>query len=394
MYGKHFDAAVAIGQCLDQLEGAAPRLLLVFCGGKHAPDNVLGALQGALGDVPVVGGSAAGGISREGFGYSGLEIAIVAFLDPAATPAVFTEDGLDRDIVGAGRALGRKVAARSAGGEFALLLHDSVASNPPLVLHPASLILKGFNAGLGGKRLSVAGGGLLTDINLSDGWVFDGAGVRKHVIIALLFPPSIEAEIVVLHGCRPVSTFMQITRMDGAEIFELDGQPALQVLEQMLHLPMGGMRESDISLIATLGRKHGDPYAPYDENAYVNRLILRVDRAAGSLTLFEPDFEAGTPVQIMARDNALMLESVRSGAAAMNARLGGTKPLLGLYIDCAGRASVRSGAQEEEAAVLVRAFRRDVPLLGFYSGVEMAPMDGVTRPLDWTAVLAVLRYRM
>jgi hypothetical protein len=31
------------------------------------------------------------------------------------------------------------------------------------------------------------------------------------------------------------------------------------------------------------------------------------------------------------------------------------------------------------------------PLLGFYSGVEIAPVDGVrSRPLDWTAVLTVL----
>ena len=31
------------------------------------------------------------------------------------------------------------------------------------------------------------------------------------------------------------------------------------------------------------------------------------------------------------------------------------------------------------------------PLLGFYSGVEIAPFEGYSRPLDWTGVLALLR---
>lgn len=33
---------------------------------------------------------------------------------------------------------------------------------------------------------------------------------------------------------------------------------------------------------------------------------------------------------------------------------------------------------------------KDVPLLGFYSGVEIAPLMGKSRGLDWTAVLLIL----
>ncbi len=50
----------------------------------------------------------------------------------------------------------------------------------------------------------------------------------------------------------------------------------------------------------------------------MNRLILTADPEAGSVTLFEPDFEVGSRVQIMARDNAVMLDSVRRGVNAAN----------------------------------------------------------------------------
>ena len=62
----------------------------------------------------------------------------------------------------------------------------------------------------------------------------------------------------------------------------------------MLGLSLDDAKMQELSLIATLGEKQGDPYAPYDENSYVNRLILRTNHASGSITLFEPDFD-GAP---------------------------------------------------------------------------------------------------
>ena len=246
---------------------------------------------------------------------------------------------------------------------------------------------------LGRRPLCLLGGGLLTDMNLSDGWVFDGAACRHHLALALVFPAGIEAETAILHGCRPVRTFMEITRIDGAEVYELDGPPALGVIERMLGLPLGEAQGQELSLIATLGQKQGDPFSPYDENDYVNRLILRARPETGSVTLFEPDFERGALVQIMGRDNSLMLESVEQGVAALNGAVAGEGNLLALYIDCAGRASARSGAPVEEAEMVLRGLRADIPFAGFYSGVEVAPFRGYSRPLDWTGVLTVLRRR-
>lgn len=389
-YGKHASAAEVVQQCVAALAGAAPLMLLVFCGGKHDPDAITAQLRALFGPVPVVGGSAAGAVSRDGYGYSGFELGIAAFCSPTVTPRLFANYGLLEDEHDAGRDLGARVASECADGSVTLLLFDSVASVAPIRLHPASTIVRGFHEGLGDRRVTLFGGGLLTDMNLSDGWVFDGDHACKHAVVALVFPPEISAETVILHGCRPVSTFMEITRLDGAEVYELDGRPALGVIERMLGLPLGGATGGDLSLIATLGEKQGDPFAPYDENAYVNRLILRANRETGSITLFEPDFRLGTRVQIMGRDNALMLESVRHGVVALNRALRGRNCLLGLYIDCAGRASARSGASEEEAALAREGLATTIPLLGFYSGVEVAPFAGYSRPLDWTAVLTVL----
>jgi hypothetical protein len=395
-YGKSPDPAMAVRQAIGALGGAADcaPLVMAFSGGKLDPIAVRAAIGEALGPVPVVGGSAAGAISRAGYGYSGFELGLIAFDEPATAPTAVYSHGLDTDERKAGAEIGAQVRAMVKEPSVVLLLFDSVASTQPPKLHHASAIVAGFNEAVGDAPVSLLGGGLLTDMNMTGAWVFDGAGVSKHVATALVFPPSVTAETVILHGCRPVSAFMEITRIEGATVYELDGEPALKVIERMLGLPIGGGRGQELSLVATLGQKQGDPYAPYDEKSYVNRLILSADAQTGSITLFEPDFERGAQVQIMSRDNGLMLDSVRRGVEAMNRSVAGGDNLLGLYIDCAGRASARSGSAIEEAELVVKGLDASFPFLGFYSGVEVAPFDGEhSRPLDWTGVLTVLRRR-
>jgi hypothetical protein len=391
-YARKVHAAAAVDDCLAQLADVDPLFLIVFCGGKHAGPEVQARLHARYPLVPITGGSAAGVIGRASYGYSGLELGLVAITDARAVPELYVNADLLAGEYDAGMATGRDVAARAADGAVVLLLFDSVATGAPPRLHYASSIMAGFQAGAAGKRLRVVGGGLLTDLNLTDGWVMDSAGVHKHVVQALIFPPAIRADTVVCHGCRPVSTFMRITRLDGARVFELDGEPALTVIERMLGLPLGGTEGHELTMIATLGQKQGDPFGPYNENDYVNRLILTADRAAGSITLFEPDFTEGAMVQIMARDNALMLDSVRDGVAAANRSAASGEAILNLYIDCAGRVSARTGAPREEAEVVMESIAPQVPFMGFFSGVEIAPFGDGSRPLDWTGVLVTLRY--
>jgi hypothetical protein len=384
--------AEAARRAADMLNHAEdPAWVLLFCGGKHDPAAVLAGLRGVVGPLPVVGGSAAGTVTSAGFGYSGFEVAVGLFPVALGFPEILVDGGLLKGEAAAGRRLGDGLRGIADDNRVVLLFYDSVAATSPPRLHPASLLVEGIYEGLGAGRPHLVGAGTLTDMNLSDGYVFDGTRPRKHSAVAVVLPTGITAETAILHGCVPVSSFMTITKIEGAEVFELDGRPALDVLETMLGIDAADDDGRALSLMVTLGEKHGDPFADYDENRYVNRLILQVAADRRSITLFEPDFRLGSIVQIMSRDNGLMVQSVRNGVRLMNQEVSSRQVLMALYIDCAGRASARSGSEIEEAEVLLDEISIPAPLLGFYSGVEIAPVDGVrSRPLDWTAVLTVL----
>src|SRR5262249_23569554 len=93
-YGRGSDTRATAARCIAQLGAIVPTMLIVFCGGKIQPDVLLTCLQEAYGDAPIVGGSAAGVIARQGFGYSGLEVGVLAFLEPRVTPLICSTHAL------------------------------------------------------------------------------------------------------------------------------------------------------------------------------------------------------------------------------------------------------------------------------------------------------------
>ena len=136
---------------------------------------------------------------------------------------------------------------------------------------------------------------MIGDYQFTESYIFDGRQSAKHRVVAAVIPSILQSHTTIVHGCIPISSFMEITKIDGPVVYELDGRPALEVLLEMFS---GSQDRDRLSLVITLGEKHGDLYAPYDESAYVNRLIISTNPDDGSVTLFEADFQVGTKVQI------------------------------------------------------------------------------------------------
>ncbi|WP_255531640.1 FIST C-terminal domain-containing protein [Roseomonas sp. KE2513] len=366
---------------------ACPSILLVLGGGKHTPEVVLETIASMYPRGCVVGGACAGIIVADGSSCSGSEIGMVAFLAPEISPKLQCVDLLAHGDLEAGHQLGRLVRDQHASDAAVLLLYDSVLSFQPRRLHSAGHLLQGFQAEWPGA-MATMGGGLLTDLNLTDGWILLNGEVKRHAALALVFPRSVTADAIILRAARPISSLMRVTHIVGAEIFTLDGRRALDVVEEHLDAPLTDTA-SHPSRIMTLGLKLGEQWESGTPDDYVNRLIVTADREKGSVTLFEPDFYEGALVQLMQNDPAMMLDMARNRVAAAPMRCeGGRQPFLRLYIDCAGRASAMSGALVEEADVVAEVLPDDTPFLGFYSGVEIAPLCGRSHPLDWTGVLA------
>ncbi len=363
--------------------------VLAFCGGRHDPEAVLEGLRSHLGPVPVLGGAAVGTITNHRISYVGYECALAAFPETTDSISILTAPRIDQGETRAGERLGRQLRECAADNATVILFYDSVKSGPPPVLNVASRLMDGIYAGLADKPLKLFGAGLLGDFQLSNSYVFDGRSPAKNMAVALVLPPVWSSHITIMHGFKPISAFMEITRIDGPVIYELDGRSAYDVLYEMTHLTDVDQADVNFTTMVALGKKLGNPFDPYKESAYINRLIVGANPEDGSISLFEADFQVGMSIQIMSIDQKLVRESVRNRTRKLLSQIHNGQGLGALYIDCAGRACAFCGDEIEEASILQAAIGDAMPLLGFYSGVELAPCIDRTRPLDWTGVLAV-----
>lgn len=361
---------------------ASTACLLVFSGRHHDPETVLASVRQELGDIPVYGGSCVGAISMDSAGYSGFEIIIAAFDAAAGEPQVCVAGPLEDNETVVGQEIGRWLEDNAV--TQAMLLYDLTRTGGGV--NVGTFLLDGIYSSLSdGVEPLLFGAGLLADFPLRESFVFNGNAVVKNVALAIALPARLKAHVQVMHGCAPVSRIMRVTAARGARVLELDGEPAADVLHRMV-----GTDDAALAFSILLGRSAGDAVDEFDETEFINRLIIDVDREDGSVGLFETDIRTGDEVQVMVRDNHLLMESVSAGASQCLENNFGKRPVVAFYVDCAGRASVFTGSEEEEAARLTSQLGGCCPVLGFYAGREIAPFVGRARPLDWTGVLVML----
>jgi hypothetical protein len=374
------------------LQGGSSSLIVAFCTGRHDAQACFNGIRAVAGETPIMGGSAIGVITSNELGHSGHQVGVAA-LPGDLEVKVAAEGKLDQGERATGLGLGRKLAAsRSPEEKLALLFYGSTRVPPPPapVLNVSSYLLDGLEEGLEQAPPPIVGAGLIADYDFNMGHEFCGTAVGDQHAVGAFISGDLSVQTRILHGCQPMGDYHTITRIDGPVLYEIDGRPALEVIDDILgssdwqqRLPL---------LLLTLGVNHGERYGTYDEESYVNRLIVGIVPETKAIVLFEADFENGTEFQFMRRNAQLMEESATRGCAELLAQVEeqNQDPLFALYIDCAGRASAFSGAEREEASIVQQTVGAHIPLLGFYSGVEIAPLMGKSRGLDWTGVLTVL----
>jgi hypothetical protein len=372
-----------------------PVLVIAFCAGPLDHTAFYRGLRSVVGlDVPIVGGSAIGIITNDQLSYKGFPAGAAILQDDDLTVRVAAAGGLAEDEY----RTGQKVAGQlppMRDEKLLLLFFDSIkqpaTETTPPVMNASPPLIRAIDETLG-PRVPIVGGGVIGDYRFQPTWQFTGDGVAQQSAVAALLGGNFGVCHRILHGCTlKDGIYHRITRMAGPFLYELDGRPIVEIIDE-LYGSTHWQTQIPVNRLA-LGINQGEKYGEFREENYVTRLIAGVLPERAGVVLFEPDLREGIEVQFMLRDPQTIIDSARRNTREMldRIRTAGQRPLLGLYIDCAGRTAEASETLTEEAAEVQSLFRREeIPLLGFYSGVEIAPCLGKSRGLDWTGVLLVL----
>lgn len=381
-----FAAAQQVALSAQQQLAASPDLALLFTTVQHDVAALQSGLLAMLGEaVEIMIGGAVGVMTSQHYGYAGHQIGLLLFKFESESFQLHHAGPLGEGEYATGLKLGLDLSRHLPEQAAILLLYDSksqVANRAKLNM--ATPLLQGIQQHYPCLQ-QLVGAGLIGDMAGSPmPQVLHGQTMQQQAI-ALCFGAGIQLDSVIMHGCEPASDYYTITKATGNLVYELDGLPVLDVISELLG---HALTPEEFGFFVTLGVNQGEQWGEFDESNYMNRLCLKADVQRQALMMFEPDLEEGTQVQLMVR--SMNMDYIAPRIEALFAGLQGRKPVLALYINCAGRAAAYSGIHQEDAVIVQQSVADRVPLLGFYSGVEIGQIRGQARALDWTGVFCLL----
>ena len=258
-----------------------------------------------------------------------------------------------------GEAIGRRLAADDLAGIF--VLSDGLNVN-------GSELVAGIT-GVTGPKIPLTGGLAGDGAKFEETLVgADGAPERGQVAAVGFYGSSIRIGHGSAGGWDEFGPRRRITRSTGNVLYELDGEPALDLYERYLGEEDARGLPGTALLFPLLIRDLDRP----DQD--VVRTVLAVDRDARSMT-FAGDMPEGWVAQLM-RGN---FDRLAGGAAdaARQARSGlgvaGDHNGIALLVSCIGRRLLMGQRIVDEVEAAGAELGSKIPRLGFYSYGEISP---------------------
>ncbi len=345
-------------QDLEPIRSLNPQLILVFGSVEHFQSADFKAImQKHFANVIVIGCTTAGEISKKGVTDNSLVLSGIHF-QKARLKAASVRCATMPESKDAGQALGRALAAPDLRLSFVL--------SPGTQMNGAELV-RGLRDTLG------------QDVVITGGLAGDGGAFQKtftllnstiddRQIVGLgIYGESIKIGCGSMGGWKPFGPARMVTRIEGNVLYELDGQPALEVYKKYLgahaaQLPASGLRFPFAILNAN------------EDQSGLIRTILGVDEKAGSLT-FAGDIPLGGLVRLMhAESEGLIAGAV--GAAEKSLAGNADREGFGILVSCVGRKIVMGEDIDDEIEAVKQTFGAKSLLSGFYSYGEICPISG------------------
>lgn len=159
-----------------------------------------------------------------------------------------------------------------------------------------------------------------------------------------------------------------ITKSDGNILYEIDGQPALELYKKYLGGKVEKLAESTLFYPLNV-------IAPGRKDAVV-RTVLSIDEENQSM-MFADDVPENSRVQLMmASADGISQGAHNATKEALQNRI--NKPQLVIPVSCIGRKLVLGQRKEEEAELIRELVGKNTAISGFYSYGEIAPFYGNT----------------
>lgn len=341
---------------LTAMNAADSQLVLVFGAVSHfTVPTFAETLRTAFPQAILFGCTTAGEITADGVSDGCCTLTAIQF-DKVVPRCATTQLGDMSDSFAAGVRLGQQLAA--ADLKAVLLFGPGVQINGSALVNGLASVL--------GSAVPVTGGLAGDGGAFKQTFTLNPAGVSDQTVVAVgLYGEGLRFGHGSFGGWEPFGPARKVTRCAGNVLFELDGEPALEVYKRYLGehaeaLPASGL----LFPFAMLGEDHS--------SIGLIRTILGIDETAGSLTL-AGEINPDGYLKLMHSSTEKLVNGAEMAARSTAEIAGGTQDQLAILVSCVGRKLVMGDRVDEEVEAVGDVFGKQAVLTGFYSYGEISP---------------------
>jgi len=335
-----------------------PSTLVTVFGSTTVSEDSIRALVANYPNSAVVGCSTAGEIIGDALTDDTLVVAVARFASTRIT-LVHERVSNPAQSYDAGLALGKQLTIADPDLAAALVLSDGLAVN-------GSPLVAGLVDGTGGDV--VITGGLAGDgERFERTWVLvDGEPRTGYVSAVGLAGPDLRVGYGSRGGWDKFGPERRVTRSAGNVLYELDGQPALELYKRYLGDRASGLPAT--ALLFPLAVR-----APGADERELVRTILSVDEQTQSMT-FAGDVPEGSRAQLMRANLDSIVDGAHTAATDTGTETGPNGPALAVAVSCVGRRILLGARTEDELEATLSGLPDGASLIGFYSYGEISPI--------------------
>lgn len=355
----------ACQKAIDEM-GGRPDLIIVFASVALDQEKMLQGVNSLAEKAIVVGCSDSGEITTEGpvKGY----VAVMAMSSDQIEFTAGIGRGVGDDSQKAGKQAAEEVVKKAKEKiSMFVMFPDGTTGN-------GAAIVRGAQEALG-EHFPIMGGSAGDDFKFEKTYQYFQNEVLHDVVVGIGFSGKFSWGVGVRHGWEPIGLPMKVTKSEGTVIKELDGKPALKIYEDYFG------REAEVLIKEPIARMaYTYPLGMSVEGS--PELLIRdvvIANAKGEITC-AAEIPQGSEIRLMLGDPEKAMQSAKEAAQEAFSQLKGSSPKLILVFNCMARSKLLGRRTPEEITAVQEILGKEVPLLGFYTYGEQAPLGGNTDP--------------
>ncbi len=364
----------AARQALEEIGGGEPDLAFCFASARFDHLPLIRGIRSVIHDAPILGCTTAGEITSLGPDTKSAVVLLLKFSDSSSCQASL---GLGRNMSRNPRVAGQEVARdavlanRHSGSRHAFLMFpDGLKGNGAEVIRGIQEVL--------GTSFPIVGGSAADDFMFENTFQYFDDKVFEDSVCGALFSGDMRIGIGARHGWYPLGKPRVVTEAAHNVIRKLDGKPAVRIYEDYF-----GRRVADMQheLMARMSVMYPLGMSIPEEEECIVRNALRVDNDGALICAGE--VPEGSEIRVMMGSKETAMKAAKKAATLALEGLGDFTPELVFVFDSVSRERLFGRQASEEIDLVKNIFGNNVPIAGFYTYGEQAPL-GATVNLGQT----------